>query len=351
MNLLTRIVLIAISSILLAATGAQATLDWPGGTNDWTTGNWWYTNGTTTTVSGWPGDATYAGERADMENGGLIRINAGDDLNPGMLYYYGDMTVEHTGGDLLSAQIYYMRPRYEFTGGWLLPSIMRISHGGVLYMNGGQFGDRVIGGYLPSGYARDTKVEFREGTFDIHGGTVDVHTVNMPGQQQAGNVTVVRATGTDATLSALYLDFSSIAGATSQLEYVFSDAGISGWGSGADQSSGGASTTLGTGDTAGNLWVDVGDYASDGTEWFSLINYSSLAGAFGSVTVTDSVQGATLLSGTAGSLGEGEYALDYTGTAGDGSEVMLSFNNIPEPSAIGMLLLGGLAVWLRRRGR
>ena len=53
---------------------------------------------------------------------------------------------------------------------------------------------------------------------------------------------------------------------------------------------------------------------------------SQLSRSFYSIPITDTKR-ATLVPGTIGNLALGEYAIDYAG--GDGSDIVLYFNNKP----------------------
>lgn len=296
---------------------AERAATWQGGEHDWQSDNWRLPGG------GYPGDAGHVGKRADLMFGGRIHIGAGDSIRPGLLYFHdGAPAIVQSGGQLVPSHMYYLSSRYELQDGWLLPNVLRLG-GGVLLMTGGQLGNSFIGGYPGAETDLNTVLQLRAGTVDIHGGVVDLHSVNVPAQLQVGGESVIRITGTKATVSALYADFSAIPGATSRLEYVFSEDGVASWGRGRD---GLMRTALGTGEAAADLRVDVSACRRAGGEAFTLLRYASLAGAFGTVTVTDEALG-MLTPAETRKLAPGEYRLNYHGN--NGTELHLIYHNTP----------------------
>jgi hypothetical protein len=338
----------AVFALMPAGSARAAT--WGGGTGDWISDNWGLNS-----PDGSPGDANHHTEAATI-NSGTVNINAGDSISltasPGLITLNAaGVTVNQDGGSLTNSVRTTVYGQYHLSGGLLDGTDFRMSRGGVYSVSGnGHFGTRLAGG-------PDSIIQFNgygDGMLDITGGIIDVHTVDMShlftGGGYATQDSLVKVTGTAATVQTLYWYLNSGTGGTSATaDFVFSASGISGWSVGSNNG-----LNLGTGANRGLLSVDVNAFTSDGTTGFSLIDYRQAIqgdGTFGGISILDSHYAGGLTLGTKGSLLPGQYYLDMAdNTVGDGTMIALYFNNtVPEPGALGLVLLGGMGLMTRRR--
>jgi hypothetical protein len=323
---------------------------WVGGTGDWVSAsdNWGLGVGV------YPGDSSHTTETTAI-NSGTVNIKAGDNISftasPGLLTVGIGSVLNQTGGSLWSNSRMTVYGQYNLGDGLLDGnSNFWISRGGVYSISGGQFGTRSTNTLINS------LVDFSgygSGTFEITGGKIDVHSIHMQDLiVNAGypvKTAVVQVTGNEADLNTLYWYLKSATGTTATAGFTFSSAGISGW----DVTSNNA-LDLGIGDNRGLLSVNVDAFTSDGTTGFSLIDYRGAIqgdGTFGGVSILDSHYAGGLTPGTLGDLQPGQYYLNMADSnVGDGSALVLYFNNtVPEPGALGLVLLGGLTLVTRRR--
>ncbi len=327
---------------------AQAAI-WAGGTGDWVSAadSW----GLGADV--YPGDSGHTTEAATI-NSGAVKINTGDTVSltasPGLLTVGADAVVQQEGGSLLSNSRATVYGHYALSDGLLDGSSFRLSRGGVYSVSGGQFGTR------STNTSMNSQVDFNGyggGTFDITAGKVDLHSIFMQNlivnAVYPDKAALVQVTGDEAQLQTLFWNLYSSSGTTATAGFVFSASGISGWTVASNNA-----LNLGTGDTRGLLSVDVSAFTSDGMTGFSLIDYRGAIqgdGTFGGVSILDSHYAGGLTPGVQGNLQPGQYYLDMAdGTVGDGSAVVLYFNNaVPEPGGMALLLAGGLLLAVRRR--
>lgn len=343
----------ALPLFLLALLSAQVAraATWAGGTGDWTSAG---VNNWGLGVGRYPGEVgIYSNETAALTTAGQALIKTGDTIDHRKYgYVYSTTTtIKQTGGIFLNDYRIAVPTRYDLLGGTLTGNgEYRTYEGGVWNVDGGELGTRLsTHDGLPAG---DSIFNFEgsgDGTLRVtKDGIVDLHTIRMRNLTGTALVEAVGVVPTDSDLykrSVLYWYLNrSNAGLASVARYVFSSEGISPWK--VNQ------LYLGTGASRASLDVDLSVFTSAGSTNFTLFDlgqWGQLAdsGSFGNVSVR-SGESMFSLGGAPTNLGSGQYYLDMAGGT-YGKDIVLYFNNIPEPSAAAALGLGALLVFLRAR--
>jgi len=288
---------LSLLAIALMVVPQLSAAEWGGGVGDWVSDNWGLPNG------GSPGDSANPREVAILSTDGTVVIKAGDTIN---LVNEGDLRstltvseVNQTGGDFITTQRLSCQTNFTVSGGNFTSTDgeLRVQAGGAFNFTGGTV---EAGGIRFSGGV---------GSVNISGGQVHIQQIQMGNDANiTGSVTI---TGSKISeLESQNLGFANQGGsATSTVNFFFDADGVTSW-----KTTGGSGVSLGIGDHAANLSVDVSARPGDGKTGVELFSYiakrTELSGTFGEVTITDATYG-TLTLGTDGALKPGQYFLDY----------------------------------------
>jgi len=311
-----------ITLCVIVAPATQAAT-WQGGDGEWTsTGvdNWGLG------VGAYPGDGTNDAETHSV-GASTVAVQAGDSISTLKIILLNGSTLNMSGGTLLSQsrlQVYNSGD-INFTGGTITGDTdVRILDGCTITVDGGELGTRLDGidGVAPP---NDSLVSFYgSSTLRItEDGILDINRLqwDLLGSGDTGVAVfegVISSGGTYDRL-ALYLDIFDADAAAATIKFIFSSEGLT-------PLTQFSNNGLNIG-TASRLEVDVSELKDDGTTDYTLIKYTGAiqgTGTFASIAITDDIHG-TLTLGTQGALDPGEYHLDYTG--GDGSDIVITFNN------------------------
>lgn len=316
---------------------------WQGGNGDWVSDNWGLI------PPGSPGDAVYTAEPATVSSGapGTIQIKAGDSINMGAVTTIASSQIVQAGGLFSSTQNVTLTTGSTWTindGTWSNSAgEFRIQNDAILYFNGGTFTQS----------AGSLRFNGNEGTVVISGGSFSGNQVRM--DNTASAVATLRVVGSDITTlqSAVLAAWNTTT--NPDIEFIFDDGGIKPW----TITGGGNSFALTDNNNAGvggaNLFVNVSALLGNGVTGSVLFDYGTATrfkagSAFNEISIFDAGFGGNLTLGTFGSLGYGEYFLDY-GMDTETYKVTLYYNTIPEPGTWALLMAGMvvLCVFGRRR--
>lgn len=342
-------------ALVLALTLAQGArgATWQGGTADWASDHWGLNS-----PDGYPGDIAHPSEFAGLTVAGEAQIKPGDSIDYSGVAFASVATVEQTGGTMISDNRFDVRTRIDLLGGTLTGNgVFWVSAGGIWNVDGGELGTRVTthDGLPTGGGAADAYFDFvgtGDGTLLVtESGIVDIHTIDMNDLTGGGDALVevhgvVPAASDGYKRSTLYWQLNKHSlGGSATAKFVLSSAGITPW-----RLISNNSLNLGTGANRGLLDVDVSAFSTIPglTTNVTLFDYTGSIqgdGTFGGITIVH--QGEVLDPGPEGNLGIGQYYLDMTGGPGN-TDIVLYFN-IPEPSTVVLLTLGGLLAWRKRK--